>query len=677
MRFVCLISIRPVVRNLYTLVVRSTVNREDVLDLALGKYGRNGGNDIALNKNSCCFAAKGYGGRFGNPNMTHQVNKAAVDGDCGFIAASFNSVVASNRDDHVTAGDRDVAIGTNAVIRVAIDVNITTGNRNVARGINGVAVSLDFKLSACDSNVAVGINTAITVKSHFAARNGNVTCAVDSVAVHTVKSNLAARNGNESILFFRIPRIDCTVFGFNLNYASRNGNVVGINAVASFYNQLAACDGKGLSIKLNFVVIILGEQVEFAALNGNIFRINTILGNGDQRAVQNGDAIGLYRFVVGNDRNRAALKDEIFNIEAVILNLNVQAALAANGQVAIDANTVGIGIEIVVVVFIVKDSSTYKIAAADKLDNKVGCGVDKSEIFLIIIAIVFIRKALARELIVVQREHAIFVVSVATRGGTLVSGLGSARCEVIAIIHTNAANVKGCAPFCRKGYIGKLGSVEGIYKNAVIILTLIGPADEREPLGVRKTFGCGDISSKVTTANLNSGHCPASLAKVKGNGKYCLNISRRNILNSCCKRGYGGNGVSLVIGVIIPSGIKCAEGCSKGYNISDRDLCIGKIVKLTIGSQMCVADIERAAIVGDVAYQICTANSELGATLQFKCSMNVVIVCIGAINLLFSKESNVRSLTKHNLATIGRIEFQRVAVQIDKGLAANGNVAFR
>ena len=563
MRFVCLISIRPVVRNLYTLVVRSTVNREDVLDLALGKYGRNGGNDIAFNKNSCCFAAKGYGGRFGNTNMSHQVNKAAVDGDCGFIAASLNGVVASNRDNHVAAGNRDVAIGTNAVILVAIDVNVATGNRNVTLGINGVFVSLDFKLSARESNVAVGINTVITVKSHFTTRNGNVTCAVDSVAVLTVKSNLAARNGNESFLFFRIPRSDCTVFGFNLNYAARNGNIVGINAVASFYNQLAACDGKGLGIKFN-IIVILGEHVKLAALNGNIFRIDTILGNGYQRAVQNGDAIGLDCFVVGTDRNRAALKDEIFNIEAVIFNLNVQASLAANGQVALDANTVGIGIEIVVEVFLVKDSSTNKIAAANKLDNEIGGRVDERVGFITVIATVFVCKAVARELIVVQRKHAVFVVSVATRGRTGFCSIGSTRCEVVAIVHANTANVKGCAPFCLDSCVGKLRGENVIAVKDLIAVALIDPTNEGKTIGVRKTFGCGEAFPSRIESVLKGGHCAITLTEIKGNGKYCLNISRRNVLNSCCKRGYGGNGISLVIGIIIPSGINCAEGCSKG-----------------------------------------------------------------------------------------------------------------
>ena len=71
-------------------------------------------------------------------------------------------------------------------------------------------------------------------------------------------------------------------------------------------------------------------------------------------------------------------------------------------------------------------------------------------------------KALARELIVIQRKHAVFIVSVAARGGTGFCGLGSTRCEVVAIVHSNTANVNGCAPFCRKGHISRLESIDEI-----------------------------------------------------------------------------------------------------------------------------------------------------------------------------------------------------------------------
>ena len=189
---------------------------------------------------------------------------------------------------------------------------------------------------------------------------------------------------------------------------------------------------------------------------------------------------------------------------------------------------------------------------------------------------------------------------------------------------------------------------------------------------MRNAFRCGDISTSLTAADLNGWHCAASLAKIKGNIKYRLNISRCNVLNSSRERGYGGNGVSLINGLIV-RGIKCAEARSKRYNIGDRHLCIGKVVKPKRGVQMCTADIEHAAIVEDLSPKSYAANGELGAGLQLKAS-NSVAICVDIIHLLIAKEGDISTIAEDN-CTIVNIKI--IFAQVNTGFAADGNVTFQ
>ena len=243
--------------------------------------------------------------------------------------------------------------------------------------------------------------------------------------------------------------------------------------------------------------------MELTARNVNCLGvIDTVIGKQNERAARNGKrVVELNRIILCYRSYATRFNGNVICNNGIIVNIQPQAAGAANGQVAHNVKAAA-------TIILVTDA-----VVANELDNDITRRKDKCINFIAEVG--FCQKAAAAELVIVEGEHTVLVVSVAARYRLRLGGFGSTLCKVVAVEHSNTANVNGCAPLCCEGNIGKNRVVIVQGNKALTVAVIIIPTDERQVLGVRNVLRQGQTATEIGS-DLCGCHCAAAFAKIKG-----------------------------------------------------------------------------------------------------------------------------------------------------------------